>query len=234
MTTIPAATLAQLIDHTLLRADAAEADIRKLCEEALAHGFYSVCVNSRWIPFASQLLRNAPGTTRSPLAVAVVGFPLGATLTRAKAFEATEAVHAGAGEIDMVLDLGAVKSGQWSAAESDIRAVVEACEGRPLKVILETGFLNDTEIQRACEAAVRAGARFVKTSTGFGPGGATAEHIALMRSVVGPQLGVKASGGIRDFATAQRMIDAGANRLGCSASIAIVSGATPTPSTGGY
>ncbi|MBS1982955.1 MAG: deoxyribose-phosphate aldolase [Bdellovibrionales bacterium] len=214
-----AAQLAAMIDHTLLKAEATEAQIRQLCTEAAEHGFYSVCINSRWIPLAVQCLQQSKVKP-----ITVVGFPLGANLSAAKAFEAREAVAAGAQEIDMVLDIGAAKSGRWTEVEQDIRNVVVASGGKPVKVILETCYLSLDEIRQACTAAVKAGAQFVKTSTGFGSGGATVEHIALMRSCVGPALGVKASGGIRDTATALALVAAGANRLGCSASIAIVQG----------
>ena len=212
--------LARKIDHTLLKAEATEAAVRKLCAEAVEHGFYSVCINPRWLPLSVELTRGS-----STMAIAVVGFPLGAMASKTKALEAETAVATGAREIDMVLDLGSAKSGLWSFAEDDIRGVVKASGGKPVKVILETCYLSDDEIRRACAISKEAGAAFVKTSTGFGTGGATPQHIRLMRECVGPQMGVKASGGIRDFATAKALIEAGANRLGCSASVAIVQGA---------
>lgn len=218
------AEIARRIDHTLLKAEASEAQIRKLCEEARAHSFYSVCLNARWIPLAATCLKGS-----STVPITVVGFPLGANGSAAKAFEAEHAIRLGAKEIDMVIDVGALKSGAWKEVEEDIRAVAKACGTTPLKVILETGFLSVDEIRSACQAAVRAGASFVKTSTGFGPGGATVEHIRLMRETVGPQVGVKASGGIRDRATAEALLQAGADRLGCSASVAIVSGQEGNP-----
>lgn len=214
-----AARLAGMIDHTLLKAEATDLQIRQLCAEAVEHGFYSVCVNPRWIPLAVQCLDTAP-----VLPITVVGFPLGASLAGAKAREAREAVAAGAQEIDMVLDVGGARSGLWDEVTGDIREVVAASGGKPVKVILETCYLSDDEIRRACAAAVVGGARFVKTSTGFGSGGATVAHIRLMRDCVGADLGVKASGGIRDTATALALVEAGANRLGCSASIAIIRG----------
>lgn len=221
--------LAQMIDHTLLKADATESAIRKLCEEAKTNGFYSVCVNSRWVGLAAKLLA---GT--SSRAITVVGFPLGAMGTAAKAFEAEWAVKQGAAEIDMVLDVGGAKSGQWKEVEDDIRAVVKASGSQPVKVILETCYLTNDEIKKACEISVSAGAAFVKTSTGFGTGGATVEQIKLMRATVGPKVGVKASGGIRDRATALAMIEAGASRLGCSASIAIASTSGASAGAGAY
>ncbi|WP_293000799.1 deoxyribose-phosphate aldolase [Nevskia sp.] len=214
-----AARLAGMIDHTLLKAEATALQIRQLCAEAVEHGFYSVCVNPRWIPFAVQCLDHAP-----VLPITVVGFPLGASLAGAKAREAREAVAAGAQEIDMVLDVGGARSGLWDEVANDIRDVVAASGGKPVKVILETCYLSDDEIRLACAAAAAGGARFVKTSTGFGSGGATAAHIRLMRNCVGADLGVKASGGIRDTATALALVEAGATRLGCSASIAIIRG----------
>ena len=227
-----AARLAGMIDHTLLKAEATDLQIRQLCAEAVEHGFYSVCVNPRWVPLAVQCLGHAP-----VLPITVVGFPLGASLAGAKAREARDAVAAGAQEIDMVLDVGGAKSGLWDEVTGDIREVVASSGGRPVKVILETCYLSDDEIRRACAAAVAGGARFVKTSTGFGSGGATVAHIRLMRDCVGADLGVKASGGIRDTATALALVEAGANRLGCSASIAIVRGlaasATATTADGG-
>lgn len=227
-----AARLAGMIDHTLLKAEATALQIRRLCAEAVEHGFYSVCVNPRWIPLAVQSLGHAP-----VLPITVVGFPLGASLAGAKAREAREAVAAGAQEIDMVLDVGGAKSGFWDEVAGDIREVVAASGGKPVKVILETCYLSDDEIRRACAAAVAGGARFVKTSTGFGSGGASVGHIRLMRDCVGADLGVKASGGIRDTATALALVEAGASRLGCSASIAIVRGlaasTTATTADGG-
>ena len=209
--------LAARIDHTLLRADASRDEVRKLCEEARAHGFATVCVNSAYVAYAAELLNGA-----STFPIAVVGFPLGANLTQAKSFEAQEAIACGAREIDMVINIGALKSKDYGLAFNDIQAVVIASAPYPVKVILETSLLNDDEKVIACALAKAAGAAFVKTSTGFGTSGASVADVALMRKVVGSELGVKASGGIRTCADAVSMIEAGATRLGVSASIAIV------------
>jgi len=211
--------LAGLIDHTLLRPDATKDDLKKLCEEAKRYKFASVCVNSANIRIAKDALRGTP-----VMAVAVVGFPLGAMTTTAKAFETREACRMGADEIDMVINIGALKSRDYALVEEDIRAVVQAARPRPVKVILETGALSTEEKVIACALARAAGAAFVKTSTGFGPGGASVEDIALMRRVVGADLGVKASGGVRTTEDADKMVAAGATRIGASASVAIVSG----------
>lgn len=210
--------LARYIDHTLLRADATRDELITLCEEAREHGFFSVCVNVANVSLVRELLMGS-----ETCVCAVVGFPLGATSPQVKAFEAHEALTAGAQEIDMVLNIGALKSGDFELVSQDIQAVVDAARGKVVKVILECALLNERQIAIASSLAKGAGASFVKTSTGFGPGGAKAEDLALMRSIVGPDMGVKASGGIRDYATAVAMIEAGANRLGCSASVAIVS-----------
>ena len=217
--------LAALIDHTLLRADATAAQIETLCREAADYKFATVCVNPQFVSLAASCL-----TTSNVGVCTVVGFPLGATLSTAKAFEARAAIQSGATEIDMVLAVGMLKSGAPERVRNDIQAVVEASGNVPVKVILETCLLSRDEIIQACELSIAAGAAFVKTSTGFGGGGATTEHVALMRSVVGTSLGVKASGGIRDAIAALSMVDAGANRLGCSAGIAIVSGGIGTSS----
>ena len=214
--------LAPYIDHTLLKPEATRDDVIKLCEEARKWGFATVCLNSSHIALAARLLHGA--VTRP---IAVVGFPLGAATTSAKVFETRESVRAGAAEIDMVINIGGLKIKDYALVESDIRAVVEAARPAPVKVILETGGLTRDEKVIGCALAKAAGAAFVKTSTGFGPGGATAEDIALMRSIVGSDVGVKASGGIRTTADAQKMIDAGASRIGASASVAIVTGAKP-------
>ena len=214
-----ASKFAAYIDHTLLAADASQAAVRKLCEEAIEHGFKSVCVNSANVPLAAECLRDA-----SPLVCAVVGFPLGAGLSVAKAFEARAAIEAGAGEIDMVLNIGWLKDGLLGQVRDDIAEVLSACQGVTLKVIFETGLLNEVEKIHACEICRDLNVGFVKTSTGFGHGGATLDDVLLMRRVVGPDIGVKASGGVRDAATAQAMLDAGATRLGTSSGIAIVSG----------
>lgn len=210
--------LARFIDHTLLKPDATEEQIAKVCSEAMENDFYSVCINPYWVPLAAGLLE---GT--SVKVCTVIGFPLGATTTKAKAFEAGEAVAQGAKEVDMVMNVGALKSGDYDLVLNDIQTVVKTVRGRAIvKVILETGFLNETEKIKACELSVAAGAHFVKTSTGFGPGGATVEDISLMRRVVGPDIGVKASGGIRDYDTAIAMIKAGATRIGTSSGVKII------------
>jgi deoxyribose-phosphate aldolase len=211
--------LARLIDHTLLRADATSAAIERLCREGGEHGFAAVCVNPTWVALASSRLRG------SGVAVcAVVGFPLGATTSAAKAFEARQAIDAGAREIDMVLDLGRLKSRDLDAVRRDIEAVTAVCrEGGALcKVIIEAPLLTDDEKGQACLAAIQARADFVKTATGFGPGGATVADVALMRRLVGPSMGVKASGGVRDLAATHAMIAAGATRIGTSAGVAIL------------
>lgn len=207
----------RFIDHTLLAADATKEKIEKLCKEALEYHFASVCVNSCWVKLASEILSG------SDVAVCtVVGFPLGAMDTESKAYEAGKAVADGADEIDMVINIGYLKSGMTTEVLEDIKAVRKATEGKVLKVIIETCLLSDDEKRAACELSAEAGADFVKTSTGFSTGGATEHDVALMRSVVGDKLGVKASGGIRDYKKAKAMIDAGANRIGASAGIAIV------------
>ncbi|WP_209465580.1 deoxyribose-phosphate aldolase [Symbiobacterium terraclitae] len=214
------AQLAKLIDHTMLRPDATEAQIRTLCAEAREHGFMSVCVNPHWVPLCRDLLS---GT--DVLVCTVIGFPLGANRSEIKAVEAEDAVARGAREVDMVINIGALKSGQHDVVLSDIRAVVEAVSGEArVKVIIETGLLTDEEKVTACRLAQEAGADFVKTSTGFGHGGATVADVALMRRTVGPAMGVKASGGVRDLATALAMVEAGANRIGASAGVAILAG----------
>lgn len=212
--------LAPYIDHTLLKPDATREDLRRLCEEAKTYGFASVCVNSANVRFCRSLLEGSP-----VMVVAVVGFPLGAASPEAKAFEAREAVRNGAQEIDMVLNIGALKSKDYALVLDDIRRVVSAAAPHKVKVIIETGMLTQTEKVIACALAKVAGAAFVKTSTGFGPGGATAEDVALMREVVGEGVEVKASGGIRTSEDADTMIKAGATRIGASASVAIVTGA---------
>lgn len=212
-----AEVLAGRIDHTLLRADATQAEIERICDEAVQYGFASVCVNSRWVPLVAARLADA-----SSLTCSVVGFPLGAMSARAKSEETAIAVDEGADEIDMVIDIGALKSGELAAVYQDIRGVVVAADGRPVKVIIETCLLDDEQKAVACLLAVRAGAAYVKTSTGFSSGGATADDVRLMRAVVGDALGVKASGGVRTRGDADAMIAAGADRIGASASIAIV------------
>lgn len=218
--------LARYIDHTLLKPQAGRKDIERLCEEARRFGFYGVCVNGRWVPLCREQLAGS-GVAIS----AVVGFPLGAAHPIVKAQEAERAVRDGAGEIDMVISVGDLLDGQWRAVADDIRGVCEAVRGAAIvKVILETGLLDDAQKRTACRLAAEAGAHFVKTSTGFGPGGATVEDVRLMKSSVPPEMKVKASGGIRDAETARMMIEAGAERLGTSSGVAIVSGASGTAS----
>lgn len=223
---VTSAGIARMIDHTLLKPDATRAELVKLCEEARTHRFASVCINTTWVTLAVELLKGSGVMT-----ICVVGFPLGAATSRAKAAETREAIQNGAAEIDMVVNLGLLKGGDHDAVYDDIRAVVEAAQGRPVKVILETHLLTREQKIAACALSKAAGAAFVKTSTGFSGGGATAEDIALMRSVVGPDMGVKASGGVRTADDARKMVAAGANRLGASASVAIVTGGK---GAGGY
>lgn len=211
--------LAPYIDHTLLKPAATVRELDELCSQAVRFGFYGVCVNPALVSLASWKLKD-----EAPVPVSVVGFPLGATLPEVKAFETAKVIECGAREIDMVLNLGAFKAGNDSFVLKDVQAVVKAADGNLVKVILETAFLSDEEIVRACHLCVDGGAEFVKTSTGFGPGGATVEAVKLMRQTVGPDFGVKASGGISTFSVALSMVEAGANRIGASASVAIVSG----------
>ena len=209
--------LAALIDHTLLKPDAIRSDFERLCREAARHGFAAVCVNSSHVALCTALLRDC----QVPVA-ATVGFPLGACSTVAKTAETERAIGDGAGEIDVVCAIGALREGRRELFLSDLRAVVGAAHGAPVKVILETCLLRDDEKRRGAEWAREAGAAFVKTSTGFSLGGATVEDVRLLRDAVGADFGVKASGGIRDAAAADEMIAAGANRLGTSAGVAIV------------
>jgi deoxyribose-phosphate aldolase len=212
--------LASYIDHTLLKPDAGRAALEKLCAEAKQYGFYSVCVNGQWVSLCKELLAG----TQVKVA-AVVGFPLGAGRSEAKAFEAAQAAQDGAAEIDMVLPIGSLLERDFDAVKRDIAQVVDAVRGAAIvKVIMETGFLTDELIVAACKLAEEAGAHYVKTSTGFGPGGATDAHIRLMRASVSPAIGVKASGGVRDAAAALAMIEAGATRLGTSSGVAIMNG----------
>ncbi len=211
--------VAGMIDHTLLKANATPQEVEKLCAEARQYKFKSVCINPGYIAMSKRLLQGS-----GVLVCTVIGFPLGATTTGAKAAETRDAIADGADEIDMVINIGALKAGDYMKVKHDMEEVVEAAKGRTVKVILETHFLTDEEKVAACQLAVAAGVHFVKTSTGFGGGGATAEDIALMRKVVGPNLGVKASGGVRTKEDAEKMIKAGANRIGASASIAIATG----------
>lgn len=211
--------IAATIDHTLLKATATEAQIRALCAEARAHRFASVCVNPGWVQLCAAELAGSgvPVCT-------VVGFPLGANASEIKAAEARLAIAQGAREIDMVINIGKAKAGDWAGVEEDIRAVVQASKPAALvKVIIETCYLTDAEKVKSCEAAAKAGAHFVKTSTGFGTGGATADDVRLMRQTVGDRLKVKASGGIRSYHDAIQMLDAGADRLGASSGVVIVS-----------
>lgn len=213
------AGFAGLIDHTLLKPEASRDDIRKLCQEAVRFGFASVCVNPWNVPLAAELVRG----TKVKVCT-VIGFPLGATLSRVKIHEAEEAIKLGAQEVDMVINIGALKSGQDDVVESDIRGVVEVAHrgGAICKVIFETSLLIVEEKVRAALASKRAGADFVKTSTGFSTGGATAEDVALMRAVAGSGIGVKASGGVRTFDDLKKMVCAGATRIGASASVKIM------------
>lgn len=230
MTTQSTADIARYIDHTLLKANATRAQIEKLCDEARQYRFASVCVNPSYVRLCADLLpqKNSHDNSATSSCVkvcTVVGFPLGANTTAVKVFETQQAVQDGATEIDMVVNVGAIQSDDWDLVEQDIRAVVnQAHQGKALcKVILETCLLTDAETKRACEICRTVGADFVKTSTGFSAGGATVHHVALMRQTVGPTtMGVKASGGVRTLADAQRMIEAGATRIGASAGVTIV------------
>ena len=209
---------AKMIDHTLLKPEASKEDIKNLCEEAVEYGFCSVCVNSAFVVYCAELLKDTEVKVCT-----VIGFPLGAMSTKAKAAEAEIAVADGAAELDMVLPVGMVKSGDWDYVKNDIEAVVKAAGDHALvKVILETCLLTDEEKVKTCLAAKEAGAAYVKTSTGFSSGGAEAKDVALMRRTVGPDMGVKASGGIRCLNDAEEMVKAGADRIGASAGIAIV------------
>ena len=213
-----AAQLASFIDHTVLKPDAPSAAIEIACAQARQWNFAAVCFAPRHVPLAARLLEG------SGVAVATVaGFPDGDTLTSVKAYETRAAIDAGAREVDMVIPIGAALDGAWDIVEADIAAVVEAARGRALvKVILENAYLNEAQIVAACRVCREVGAAYVKTSTGFAPSGATVENVRLMRATVGPEMGVKAAGGIRDLPTALAMIEAGASRLGCSASVAIM------------
>ena len=219
--------LAKLIDHTLLKPEATRDEVVKLCEEAKQHRFASVCVNTTWVPLCKALLA---GT--DVIVCSVVGFPLGAMAPTAKAYEAREAVRQGAREIDMVLNIGALKSRDYETVFEDICRVVKASAPAGVKVILETSALDTEQKIIGCALSKLAGAAFVKTSTGFGKGGATVEDVQLMRRIVGEDVGVKASGGVRTAEDALKMAQAGANRLGASASVAIVTGASDGKSKG--
>lgn len=212
--------LANMIDHTLLKADTTKEQVLKVCEEAKTYGFYSVCINPTWVKEAATQLAGSEVDVCT-----VIGFPLGASTSAVKAFETKDAIENGATEVDMVINIGALKDGEYDLVQADIAAVVAAAKGKALvKVIIETSLLTDEEKVKACELAVAAGTDYVKTSTGFSTGGATVEDITLMRKTVGPDIGVKASGGVRDKETAQAVVDAGATRIGASAGIAIAQG----------
>ena len=211
--------LNKYIDHTVLKADTPKAKVQQIIDEAIQYDFMSVCINPTWVSFAAEKL-----AATDVKVCTVIGFPLGANSSTVKAFEAAEAIKNGADEVDMVINIGAAKDGDWDLVESDIQAVVDASKDVTTKVIIETSLLTDEEKVKACQAAVRAGADFVKTSTGFSTAGATVADIALMRQTVGPDLGVKASGGVRSIADAQAMIEAGATRLGTSNGVDIMKG----------
>ncbi|MGZ0052872.1 deoxyribose-phosphate aldolase [Brevibacillus gelatini] len=215
--------LNKYIDHTLLKPETTQEMIDKLCAEAKEHDFMSVCVNPFWVKRSAELLAGTDVKVCT-----VIGFPLGANTTAVKVAETRDAIANGATEIDMVLNIGALKSGDLETVKQDVAAVKQAAGDVLVKVILETGLLTDQEKEIACKLCVEAGADYVKTSTGFGAGGATVEDIALMRKTVGPDIGVKASGGVRDGETALAMIEAGASRIGTSSGIAIVTGAKAT------
>lgn len=211
--------LNRMIDHTLLKANATRAQIEKLCDEALEYNFASVCVNTCWVPLAHEKLAGSEVKT-----CCVVGFPLGAMLTEAKAAETRLAVETGADEVDMVINIGWLLDGEYDAVRDDIAAVVKAADGKCVKVIIEACLLTDEQKVKACELSVEAGATFVKTSTGFSTGGATVADVALMRKTVGDRCLVKAAGGIHTADEARAMVEAGADRLGCSAGIQIMAG----------
>jgi len=209
--------LARMIDHTLLDPSATRGQVERLCEEAKSYGVHAVCVNPTWVSLAVNALKGTEVKVCS-----TVGFPLGASLSLVKVFEAETAVGLGAAEVDMVMNIGALKSQDLSAVREDIEQVVKACKRALVKVIIEAGYLNDQEKVQACKLAQEAGAAFVKTSTGFGPGGATVADVMLMRKTVGDRLGVKAAGGIRTLKDCVAMIEAGANRIGSSSTVQIL------------
>ena len=211
--------LNKYIDHTLLKPDASQGQIETLIEEAKKYDFASVCVNPTWVSFAAQALK-----TTDVKVCTVIGFPLGANTPELKAFETSDAIRNGANEVDMVINIGALKSRNFDLVERDIRAVVEAAKETLVKVIIETCLLTDDEKVKACQIAQKAGADFVKTSTGFSTGGATVADVALMRKTVGPDMGVKASGGARSYEDALAFIKAGATRIGASSGVAIMEG----------
>ena len=212
--------LNKYIDHTILKATASSTDVQKLCEEAIEHEFYSVCVNGCYVADAKHLLQGTDVKV-----AAVVGFPLGAMTTAAKVFEAKEAIENGAGEIDMVINIAKLKDGEFEFVENEIRQIKEAIGDNVLKVIIETCYLTDEEKVKACELSLAAQADFVKTSTGFGTAGATFEDVILMKKMVGDNAGVKASGGVKSYETAEKYIELGATRLGTSSGIDIIKGA---------
>lgn len=215
--------MASLIDQTLLKPDATKDDVKRLCQEAINYGFWSVCVNPSYISLAARILRDTQVKVCS-----VVGFPLGANTPEVKAFEAEKAIRDGANEIDMVINLGALKSGDYELVKRDIRNIVKqgvrAQRDTIVKVIIETGFLSDDEKALACEVVKESGANFVKTSTGFNTRGATVQDVRVIRKLVGPEFGVKASGGIRTYRDAMKLIEAGANRIGTSSGTSIIKG----------
>lgn len=215
--TLSKAELVSYIDHTLLKPDATPEQIKELSQEAEENNFKAVCINPGYVSLAAEILKG------TGVAVAtVIGFPLGATTSRIKGAETAEAVENGAGELDVVLNIGRLKAGDSGYVLADLRQVVQSAQGRPVKVIIETALLTDNEKVKACQLAVEAGAAFVKTSTGFAKGGATVTDVQLMRQTVGPKVGVKASGGIRDLAALKAMVAAGANRIGTSSAVAIL------------
>jgi deoxyribose-phosphate aldolase len=214
---------AKFIEHTMLKPDAIAADIERLCREAMLHRFCGVCVNSSWVKYARICLQATPVKI-----VSVAGFPLGAASSAVKCFETETAVADGADEIDVVLNIGRLKQGDNACIFAELREIAQAAAGRAVKVILETCLLNEDEKIRACRIAMESGAQFVKTSTGFGAAGATVADVALMRKTVGPDFGIKAAGGIRDAKTFISMIDAGANRIGASAGVAIIKSFIPS------
>ncbi|HZH59959.1 MAG TPA: deoxyribose-phosphate aldolase [Metabacillus sp.] len=216
--------IANMIDHTALKADTTKDVVEKLCQEAIEYQFASVCVNPTWVETAASLLKSSDVKVCT-----VIGFPLGANTPETKAFETKDAIEKGATEVDMVINIGALKDKNDDLVLRDIKAVVEAAKGKALtKVIIETSLLTEEEKVRACELSVNAGADFVKTSTGFSTGGATVKDIELMRKTVGPNIGVKASGGVRDTEGAEALINAGATRIGASSGVAIVKGEVST------
>lgn len=209
--------LNKLIDHTILKPETVQAQVETICEEALAYDFASVCINPTWVNLTSKLLAGS-----NVKVCTVIGFPLGANTPEVKAFETKNAIANGAQEIDMVINIGAAKQGDWDLVERDIRAVVEAANGTLVKVIIETCLLTDEEKVKACLASVAAGADYVKTSTGFSTGGATVEDVQLMRETVGPDIGVKASGGVRSYEDMEAMVAAGATRIGTSSGVLLM------------